>query len=244
MPPQNHPTLPAASRVSRPFQPAAASSGRFQPAALSYGSETAACPPQNPPTLPCSVQWPPTLPSSSQGRAAPGTTLGVELCLRNIPCSVHLSHSWLSRSASSCGSETCLLPAQILKEVLTCRTLETLTQSSTTSSKPSHAFLERPLATRGAFQQAPASSGRFQPPALSYGSKTAACPPQNPPTLPCSVQRFPAASNGLSSPRFPAASSGLFSRTFPATRFFLRLRGPGASSGISSQHPTQPKCRK
>ena len=79
MPPQNHPKLPAASRVSRPFQPAAASSGRFQPAALSYGSETAACPPQNPPTLPCSVQWPPTLPSSSQGRAAPGTTLGVEL---------------------------------------------------------------------------------------------------------------------------------------------------------------------
>ena len=28
---------------------------------------------------------PPTLPSSSQGRAAPGTTFGVELCLQHHP---------------------------------------------------------------------------------------------------------------------------------------------------------------
>ena len=41
-----HPAA-AASGLSRPFQPVAASSGGFQPAALSYGS---------PPTPPCSVQ--------------------------------------------------------------------------------------------------------------------------------------------------------------------------------------------
>ena len=129
-------------------------------------------------------QYPPTLPSSSQGRAAPGTTLGVELCLRSIPCSVHLSHYWLSRLLPSTeASPSAQLPLASWP-ARPCRVPWLRFRACLPA--PSRA-LSTQRQRRMAF---PGLSNQLQrPAALSYGSKTAACPPQNPPTLPCSVQR-------------------------------------------------------
>ena len=188
-------------------------------------------------------RYPPTLPSSSQGRAAPGTTLGVELCLRSIPCSVHLSHSWLSR----------LLPST---EASPSAQLPLASWPARPSRVPWLRFRaclpapSRALSTQRQRRMAfPGLSNQLQrPAALSYGSKTAACPPQNPPTLPCSVQRpfqlissclppsKPSAFYGSEPPAWPPRNLTSLLWTFhsPFSRFRASLPAPPRAFPASS----------